>query len=207
MKYANLDRFKAICDRHGIPAGVSTLVFEELLTRHSEPHRAYHTLSHLERMLKFFTEYEIPDDEVEFAIWFHDVIYDPREKHNERKSADFFLSKFDGYLWNEFSREVERLIIATDPTIKNMGTNRENLIIDIDLCILGAPPEEYLEYAKNVRKEYDFVPDDEFCKGRIEVLTLLQEGGIFSSEHFKHFEQQASENIAAEIERLQKGLL
>jgi len=173
MKYANLDRFKAICDRHGIPAGVSTLVFEELLTRHSEPHRAYHTLSHLERMLKFFTEYEIPDDEVEFAIWFHDVIYDPREKHNERKSADFFLSKFDGYLWNEFSREVERLII----------------------------------YTKNVRKEYDFVPDDEFCKGRIEVLTLLQEGGIFSSEHFKHFEQQASENIAAEIERLQKGLL
>ena len=202
MKFAILSRFVAVCERHGIPEIHSKVVFQHLVAKYSEPHRAYHNLDHIERMLRLFTEYGIPDDEVELAIWFHDVIYDPNGKHNERKSADYFLAHLGGYLWDDFSREVERLIVATNPMMKRRGSNRENLIIDIDLSILGASPAEYLDYTEGVRKEYSSVPDSKFCEGRDKILRSILSEKIFVTQHFSDLEPQARENIQEELKKL-----
>src|SRR5262245_28096498 len=67
-------------------------LLEELTRRYSEPHRAYHTLQHLAEA--FDTLAACGDrverwDEVLFALWFHDAIYDTRRHDNEERSADW----------------------------------------------------------------------------------------------------------------------
>ena len=67
-------------------------VLDQLLTRYSEPHRKYHTTRHLDECLARFeelrTEAKHPE-EVEFALWFHDAIYDTTRHDNEAKSAEW----------------------------------------------------------------------------------------------------------------------
>src|SRR5215207_4462890 len=67
-------------------------VLDDLLTRHREAHRRYHTLSHVAHVLRavaeLLPEVEVPDPvAVRLAAWFHDAIYDPRSTVNEADSA------------------------------------------------------------------------------------------------------------------------
>lgn len=202
MKFATEERLITVCDRHGVPKRLASKVFQNLTEKYSEPHRAYHNFEHVDDMLGLFTKCAYPDDEVELAIWFHDAIYDPAAEHNERKSANYFLSQLNGYFWDDFSREVERLILVTDPSTKHLGTPREGLMVDLDLSILGSSPEAYLEYSKAVRKEYSFASDEDFNHGRSEILQSILKDKIFVTEHFTHLEEQARTNITEELERL-----
>ena len=180
-------------------------VFQDLTSKYAEEHRSYHNLAHIDRLLRLHSDCVAIDDEIVMAIWFHDAIYDPKAKHNERLSADFFLSEFSHYVWDDFSREVERLIMATDPARARRGTNREDLMIDLDRSILGAEPAEYLEYSLAIRKEYDFVADSAFCLGRSKILRYFLSQDIFLTDHFKHLEKQARTNLEQELERLEFG--
>ena len=67
-------------------------LYAHLCDRYTEPQRAYHTLQHIEESLVLFASVhhlaENPVD-VELAIWFHDVIYDPKASDNEERSTGF----------------------------------------------------------------------------------------------------------------------
>ena len=58
-------------------------LFHNLTARYSEPHRKYHTLQHLdecfERLAEIKHEAANPED-FEFALWFHDAIYDTKRQ-------------------------------------------------------------------------------------------------------------------------------
>ena len=205
MKYATYENFRAVCARRGVPEARCSSIYRDLVTRYSEKHRSYHNLEHIDRLLRIEAECGITDDAVELATWFHDVIYDPKGEHNERKSADYFLSQFDGYVWYEFLSEVERLILATDPTKARRGTNREDFMIDVDLSILGTESTEYQSYTEAVREEYSFVPEQDFREGRSKILNSFLANKIFATEHFEKFEAQARSNITQELERLENG--
>lgn len=43
-------------------------------------------------------------------------------------------------------------------------------MLDADLAILSAPPEQYAAYAQAIRQEYGFVPDEAYGVGRTAVL-------------------------------------
>jgi predicted metal-dependent HD superfamily phosphohydrolase len=61
-----------------------------LVAAYSESTRAYHNLSHLEECLIEFDRVgsNLSDPSaVEAALWFHDVVYDPRSTTNEEDSA------------------------------------------------------------------------------------------------------------------------
>ena len=63
-----------------------------LVARHSEPHRHYHTLDHLDACLRHLPALRglaTYPDEVALALWFHDAIYDIDAVDNERRSADW----------------------------------------------------------------------------------------------------------------------
>jgi predicted metal-dependent HD superfamily phosphohydrolase len=140
---------------------------------YDEPHRAYHNLTHIYGVYNelLACRDEIKNwDAVYYAVWFHDVIYDPMRHDNELQSALFA----EQYLLNiGFSNEniklVKKHILATQG--HHVSDNHDtNLLTDADLAILGSTPTLYRQYAAQIRAEYNFVPPDDYRKGRTQVL-------------------------------------
>lgn len=181
--------------------------YDALVSAYSEKHRYYHTVKHIEAMLKHFDsvkdQAERPE-ELELAIWFHDAIYKPFSKRNELDSAvwakEFSLS--NGYDL-EGAERVSGLIMAT---LHNgeVSAKDQKLIVDIDLTILGSSPEIYEEFERNVRKEYKYVPSLIYRKKRKELLmSFLNRDSIYCSEYFNsRYEDLARVNIGKAIDRL-----
>ncbi|MGW0589790.1 HD domain-containing protein [Streptosporangium sp. NPDC002607] len=176
----------------------------ELITRYDEPHRRYHTTTHLEAVLAHIdtlaSHAEHPDL-VRLAAWFHDAVYDPRRGDNEERSAILAERALPEMgLSPEAVATVARLVRLTVTHAPAPGDADGAVLSDADLAILGASPEVYAAYATAVREEYAFVPDDAFRSGRAAVLrSLLDLTAIF---HIADLEEPARANIMAELERL-----
>ena len=186
--------------------------YDALYAAYSEQHRFYHTVNHIEAMLWHYDAVkdlaERPS-ELELAIWFHDAIYKPLSKSNELDSAEwakeFLLSNgFD----QEGAGRVFGLIMATlhNGEDKNKVKDQK-LIVDIDLTILGASPEVYEEFERNVRKEYKMVPWFIYRRKRKELLkSFLNSASIYSLDHFKDkYENVARKNIGRAIKMLKNA--
>ena len=61
------------------------------------------------------------------------------------------------------------------------------LLVDVDLSILGQPPEVFDQYEKAIRCEYAWVPDSYFWPRRAEIL-----GSILSRQRIFHHPQMAA---------------
>ncbi|MET8049153.1 metal-dependent phosphohydrolase [Streptosporangium sp. NPDC005286] len=176
----------------------------ELITRYDEPHRRYHTTTHLEAVLAHIdtlaSHAEHPDL-VRLAAWFHDAVYDPRRGDNEERSAILAERALPEMgLSPEAVATVARLVRLTVTHAPAPGDADGAVLSDADLAILGASPKVYAAYATAVREEYAFVPDDAFRSGRAAVLrSLLDLAAIF---HIADLEEAARANIMAELERL-----
>jgi len=134
---------------------------------------------------------------VEFAIWFHDLVYDIHAADNEERSAmaaERFLSA------TESGSVVGDLIRATKHDIPS-GTPDAALLCDIDLSILGRSPGEYDAYARAIRQEYSWVPLAEYVKGRTRVLeAFLCRPSIFVLEELEEcYGAQGRANLLREI--------
>lgn len=202
-------RWNSLCQRLNI--NDTPILFKVLTDHYSEPHRAYHTLNHLQNCFNEFDEVKHllnNPDAVEMAIWFHDIIYDIGKKDNEEKSAEFaknFCQK--NKLSENFSKEVEHHILATgDHTLSNNSDT--NYLIDIDLSILGYPIEEIYKFEEQINKEYSTIyTQKEFLIGRIGFLSikLKDNDSVFKTEYFKNkYGQSCQDNIPKTIENLQK---
>lgn len=202
MDHATPHRFVALAKRLGVADGMARGIFGDLRDLYSEGHRAYHNLSHIDRMLGWLDAAGGGSEAVELAIWFHDAIYSPRGTQNEAKSAKYFADRLGPFIGEHLATEVERLIMATDHSRPRSGMYDEELIIDTDLSILGSQPDEYDAYRSAVRSEYAFVPERDFVAGRRAILGGFLSRPIFSTAFFAKLEQQARANIASELESL-----
>ena len=186
------------------PRTITRSVFDQLLARYSEPHRKYHTLQHLTECLTHFeaTRHlaENPG-EVEIALWFHDGIYDTQRHDNERKSADWARSVLEGHGAAPAAvQRVDELIMATCHSALPVAPDAQ-LLVDIDLSILGAPPPRFAEYEAQIRQEYAFVPEEVFRSKRAEILrAFLARPALYSTPHFQAaLEARARDNLRAAI--------
>ncbi|MFO1484158.1 MAG: hypothetical protein U1F71_12440 [Verrucomicrobiaceae bacterium] len=169
-----------------------------LISAWSEPQRAYHTLQHLDECLRFFEEIKAAGlmsrpDLVEMALWFHDVVYDPKGSDNEERSAGLALQALgDG----ETAHEVARLIMLTKSHTSGDGSD-DAWIIDIDLAILGQPWERVLEYEGQIRQEYSWVPEEVYREKRVEILRgFLDRKQLYLTVWARQrLEQPARENL------------
>jgi predicted metal-dependent HD superfamily phosphohydrolase len=77
-------------------------------------------------------------------------------------------------------------------------------LVDADMAVLGRPREGYITYSKQTRQEYKRFSDEEWAMGRAMVLQqFLDRSRIYQTSEFSNvFEQQARENMAAEIRTL-----
>jgi len=179
-----------------------------LRSRYAEPHRSYHNQAHVDTVLTVvddLAEREKLTDEdravVRLAAWFHDAVYDPRATDNEQRSADLVREVLPAAgLDPNTTDEVTRLVMVTAEHVVAPGDVRAAVLCDSDLSVLGAQPESYDAYARQVREEYAHVPETVFAYGRSAVLTrLLAAGSLFTTTTaHDRWETQARANLARE---------
>ncbi|MDB5931099.1 MAG: N-methyl-D-aspartate receptor subunit [Polaromonas sp.] len=182
-------------------------LFDELVARYSEPQRRYHTLQHLDECLEKLVPAralaEHPD-EVELALWFHDAIYELQRHDNELQSALWAQREMlAAGAAPEAAERVHGLIMATRHSALPEAPD-ERLLVDIDLAILGAGRVRFEDYERQVRAEYDWVPEGLFRARRREMLQgFLARPAIYGTEVFQaRLEAQARENLRWSIAQL-----
>jgi predicted metal-dependent HD superfamily phosphohydrolase len=144
-----------------------------LLARYGEPHRAYHTLQHLDECLEALARERSHTErpaEIALALWFHDAIYDVHRHDNEARSADWAQQALRAAgVAEDAARRIHALVMATRHQAQPGGTDAQ-LLVDIDLSILGAPAARFAEYERQIRTEYAHVPPEVFEPRRREIL-------------------------------------
>jgi predicted metal-dependent HD superfamily phosphohydrolase len=118
---------------------------DALLARYAESHRHYHSQQHLGECLDAFERERAQAQrpgEVALALWFHDAVYD---------------------------LQAHDLIMATKHDAQPADADAQ-LLVDIDLSILGAPPERFADYERQIRAEYAHVPPEVFEPRRRSIL-------------------------------------
>lgn len=182
-------------------------LYERLMACWNESHRRYHTTQHLRECLQHFAE--VGDQaqhpaEVELALWFHDAFYDPRREDNELLSADWARQSVQqAGLPPEVGDRVHALVMATQHDAVPADPDAQ-LLVDIDLAILGAEPDRFDEFDQQVRAEYTHVPDESFRVGRARILnSFLARPRLYSTPHFyAALEQRARANLRRAVARL-----
>ena len=70
-------------------------------------------------------------------------------------------------------------------------------MVDADLSILGAPPDEFDRYEGQIRREYAFVPEAEWRERRPRILRrFLDRPRIFETPEFARLEAPARSNLS-----------
>lgn len=184
-------------------------LYERLLQGYGEPHRAYHTLQHLEECCALFDEASAEHPgEVLLALWFHDAIYDPKRHDNEEKSADWGAEVLAAAgARQDMIARFRELVLATRHEAQPQSPDAR-LLVDIDVSILGAEPQRFDEYEAQVRKEYAHVPDLLFRMGRARILKgFLERPAIYSTASFRdRLEAPARANVERSLARSTRGI-
>eukprot|EP00127_Corallochytrium_limacisporum_P000183 Clim_evm44s6 gene=Clim_evmTU44s6 len=182
--------------------------------------RCYHTLHHI---LEMFEAYDANRHNVrnqvatELAIWFHDIIYNPRANNNEILSINVFLNfSVEVSLPTDITETTKRFIYTTitHKTPEHMdqdlfGGEDLHYFLDIDMAVLGKPKRRYMQYASQVREEYKHVPHDHYCLARSRLLRdFLGQANIYATMDFRmDLESRARANIETELAMLEEGII
>lgn len=186
------------------------VAFRWLQSRYQESARKYHTPHHINECLAQLDRSHHPEAGnplVEYALWFHDAIYNTFSRKNEERSADAAVQVLarsgrpgpDCLL-------VRRLILAT-----RHGQQPEEpplqLLVDIDLSILGSNADRYADFELQVRAEYWWVPTGLYRKQRSAILnSFIMRRSIYATHEFRErYERQARNNVAWGLEQLEFG--
>lgn len=204
------DKWRALWERSG-GSGTVKHAFDRLCDRYGEPQRHYHTLAHVQHCLETFDGLRGEADDpnaVEMALWFHDAVYDPRRKDNEKQSAELAAVVLDvGGFPSTFIETVCDLVRATAPGSPTSGSDVA-VLLDCDLAILGASPAAFDEYERQIRREFAWMPPLAFLAGRSALIhRLLARPSIYVTQAMRlGCEPHARANLTRSLERLKREL-
>lgn len=179
------------------------ILWNEIEKSYSAAERKHHTITHLNSLVHELIPHKNEFTKwapVVFAIAYHDIVYDVRKNNNEEASAEFATRQLAKISFPENLTAIcNQLILATK---KHEAQDRQtNLFTDADLSILGADPQTYSAYAKQIRAEYAIFPDEVYNQGRRNVLNnFLQRERIYKTKEFSvRYESQARINLQIEL--------
>lgn len=201
----------------GLDSDVCDTWFTKLQEAYTEEKRTYHNLDFLREKLECY--YDIKDNlksqqAVLLAIFFQNFEYDPKALDGENKNLDHFntFAEEAGIPQDSELREgtCDLLRVAavhsTDAHKVGgaFGGEDAHYFLDLDMAVLGSPPEHYAEYREKIRGEYSFLSEPMYTALRLKVLqNFVQIPNIFATKEFREkYEEQARQNIQAEIELL-----
>ena len=188
-----------------MPSALSPAWRRRIEVAYAEPHRRYHTMAHLNHMFAEAARFAPLTPELEYAIWFHDFIYDPRSATNEEDSAGIAAAALAemGEPASVIAR-TEELIRSTRhgalSTAARKPDAERDLLLCLDLAILAAAPAHYDAYAAQVQAEFAHVPDAAFVAGRAAFMRkFLELPLLFPHPAFADYEAPARANINREL--------
>jgi predicted metal-dependent HD superfamily phosphohydrolase len=208
------ERFVKKCqtlgDRIGLDRAGSQEVGDYPLAQYSQSVRHYHGVGHILSMLEGFDAIQASFEQplaAELAIFFDDVIYDPSRHENEEQSVKKLQQMLGGLVDPPLLEAAARSIEATKQHALTPDRDT-NLLLDLDLAILGQPWPVYERYARGVMQE--FVPvygEMAYRHGRRTLFLepTLARGAVFLTDAFKPLNPQAIENMKREAEILKTG--
>jgi pantetheine-phosphate adenylyltransferase len=183
--------------------------------------RHYHNLDHLVHGLceiRVWAANTRPDpadvDIIKQAFWFHDAEYGhdggghaggaSGSITNEEASAQLWLGS---HLAQEMGDAAE-LIRATDHFQEAAINHRlKDILLCVDLAILGQDEAVYANYAQAIRREYSHLPDAKYRTQRSGALAHLcrkaQAGLLYADPYFAdQYNERAIENMQREMAAL-----
>ncbi len=186
------------------------VAFRWLESHYEEAARKYHGPHHINECLGILDRAnhgEASNPLVEFALWFHDAIYNTFSTKNEERSADAAVRVLersgrpaaDCALVRELILATRHGVQPTEPPLQ--------LLVDVDLAILGADADRYAEFELQIRAEYWWVPTALYRKQRGAILhSFVMRSSIYATHEFREqYERQARNNIAWGLEQLSFG--
>jgi predicted metal-dependent HD superfamily phosphohydrolase len=196
-------------ERYRVAPADTYPALDVLVAAYSAPERYYHNLEHLAEMFRVIDRLSgIVEDPsaLHLAVWFHDAVYDSRAKDNEHRSGELAVDLLGplGVPASSIERIVQ-LIWATTHTGDPPALRDAQVLLDADLAILGASEERYARYARDIRKEYAWVPEPDYRAGRAGVLRrFLAAPRIYHTQlMFEEGDERARTNLRAELASLQ----
>lgn len=202
---ATKDRFRRMWEDLRA-ANDSTVVYGKLAYAYRSLPRCYHTLEHVGRVLCELDAAGPCEDRaaVEMALWFHDVVYDPRREDNEAASARWLENA--GLQARIPAARVGRAAAHVRATAHGADAGDDPdtaVVLDCDLAILAAPKAMFDRYDRQVREEYIWVPEADYCRERAAVLRGFLNRRIFRTPAFVDYEDPAKRNIVRALRRLE----
>ncbi len=183
----------------------SLALLQALLQAYREPHRKYHTEQHLRECLGLCTRDAAlaqHPGEVAMALWFHDAIYAHGRNDNEQASADWAQRalRTAGAAEAMVKRVVELILATCHRNVPQ--THDAQLLVDIDLAILGAAPERFQAYEQQIRDEYSHIATRLFRSKRREVLqSFVDRKSIYATATYHdRFEAIARANLQRSLD-------
>lgn len=185
-------------------------------TAYGGPARHYHNLDHLVHGLCEVRAWAANTDaaprEVEIvkqAFWFHDAEYGQHHGplSNEEASAQLWLGSSLCHDMADAADAAE-LIRATDHFQEAAISHRlKDIMLGVDLAILGQDDEVYQNYARGIRQEYLHLTDARYRTDRGGALGHLrrkaEQGRLFGDAYFAdQYNERAIDNMTREMARL-----
>jgi len=209
MSTASLEtRFAAAAEAVDLPFSSLQSYWAELVRHYGATNRHYHNLNHLHQLFQLCDEYNAKLEDatiVNWAIWYHDIIYNARRKDNEAQSAQLAKVRLEETTLSSGQvMQIVQFIEATAQHLSVLASGDLAYFLDFDLAILGAPAPEYRAYTDAIRKEYRHVPGFFYRRGRRKVIQYFSQAKQLyrTPELRQRFESQARANLHWELQKL-----
>lgn len=179
-----------------------------LEARYAEPQRHYHSLAHIEALLRGLAQWHglaRSPRLIEAAIWFHDAVYDTHRDDNEARSAELARDALRALAWPEADvARVVTMVRATQHHAAALSDADTLLFLDLDLSVLAQRAEVYDAYSTAVRAEYGWVDAERYRAGRMRVLqSFVTRDAIYRTPAVHAaWESAARANLARELQGL-----
>ncbi len=186
-------RFRALVRTLGGDPEAAPAVFARVHAAWAAEPRRYHDLEHLVDCLRELDAATGPPT-AELALWYHDVVYEPGATDCEERSA-IMLSR-DAVTLAIPTATATAAAAVVRATAHALGRDALNdataeLVLDIDLSILGRDPLRFMDYEYGIEEEYAPTSTLAFRRGRGHFLAaLLERDRIFQTEHFRAWYEQ-----------------
>ena len=184
---------------------------DTLLRAYQQPHRRYHTLSHIDEMLQAFDAqrgaWQRPRA-VEWAVWFHDVVYETAENHypdNEAQSARLMVQLLEaspGESLAQWDKDLARRLVLSTHAHRVLAADfssaeREDAqrFMDLDLRVLARQWRDVQAFDAAIREEFSQYTDEQFATRRIHALQALAKTSVFQGPQTTVLEPLAQENL------------